>query len=134
MMRIAVLALVCIASSGGMVSPRSKRDLVGWNKYVNRNNQHYLKRNGTIHNNQDNDFTRSMTAIYASEVASTRKLLKYQAEQEQIKQRNRRKSDQQQMHDRLLQLKMICHCGYGFCQGPMKACEELMNLETLLYG
>ena len=39
------------------------------------------------------------------------------AEQEQIKQRNRRKSDQQQMHDRLLQLKTICHCGYGFCQG-----------------
>ena len=39
------------------------------------------------------------------------------AEQEQIKQRNRRKSDQQQMHDRLLQLKTICHCGYGSCQG-----------------
>ena len=39
------------------------------------------------------------------------------AEQEQIKQRNRRKSDQQQMYDRLLQLKTICHCGYGFCQG-----------------
>lgn len=88
----------------------------------------------------DDDFTRSMTAIYASEVESTRKLLKYQenmkyfgisaqnfskqavftlhkASQEQIKQRNRRKSDQEQMHDRLLQLKMICHCGYGFCQG-----------------
>ena len=39
------------------------------------------------------------------------------AEQEQIKQRNRRKSDHQQMHVRLLQLKTICHCGYGFCQG-----------------
>ena len=73
----------------------------------------------------------------------------HKTSQEQIKQRNRRKSDQEQMHDRLLQLKMICHCGYGFCQGfkfwnnfkytsynsgPVNACDELMSLETLLYG
>ena len=73
----------------------------------------------------------------------------HKAEQERIKQRNRRKSDQEQMHNRLLQLKMICPCGYGFCQGlkslnnfifksdnlgPSEACDELMNLETLLYG
>ena len=71
------------------------------------------------------------------------------AEQERAKRDNRRKSDQQQMHSRLLQLKNICRCKYGFCQGfqpernskcllnnlgPMKACDELMNLETLLYG
>ena len=70
------------------------------------------------------------------------------AEQERTKRDKGRKSDQQQMHSRLMQLKNICRCEYGFCQGltkkkfemlilysgPMKACDELMNLETLLYG
>ena len=38
-------------------------------------------------------------------------------EQEQIKQRNRIKLERQRKHNRLLQLKQMCRCAYGFCQG-----------------
>ena len=38
-------------------------------------------------------------------------------EQERVKQRNRRKSDQDRKYNKLLQLKRVCKCAYGFCQG-----------------
>ena len=123
-MRIAVLVLSWIASSEGMVSPRSKPGfqqdkwklfsykfhLIGckchlidkfgnllsaisldgtdvltiitnmaWSETakfitVKHSCRYYISKINLL----DDDFTRSMTAIYASEVANTRKLLKYQ--------------------------------------------------------